>query len=65
MKSNETGHDFPDELENEHWSQDHMDHVIELREKALDFGRKLGTDYLLVSTSKNIPLYYSIARLLI
>lgn len=53
MNSNHTGYDHLDEQGSEQWSQSHIEHVIELRDKALDFGRELKADYLLVSTSKN------------
>lgn len=62
MDSNRTGYEYPDETEIGQWTENHMEHVIELREKALVFARESGADYLLVSTSKDTPLYYSIAR---
>lgn len=54
MNSKQTGYEYTDEEETEQWSQSHIDHVIELREKALNFGRKINAHYLLVSTYKYI-----------
>lgn len=64
MDSWNTGQKFPDELETEQWSSNHIAHVVEIREKALEFSREIEADYLLVSTFKNIPLSYSIGGVL-
>lgn len=56
MNSNQTGYDHPEELGTEGWSHSHIEHIIDLRDKALDFGRKLKADYLLVSTSHKLHI---------
>lgn len=62
MNSTYTGFGYPDEYQVGEWTPENMEHVIELREKALNFGRKLEADYLLVSTSEFFtPWSYSIA----
>ncbi|XP_026315231.1 glycosyltransferase 25 family member [Hyposmocoma kahamanoa] len=51
MDSNRTGYEYPDETEIGQWTENHMEHVIELREKALVFARESGADYLLMIDS--------------
>lgn len=49
MDSKDTGYEHPDETGTEQWSQKHIEHVIELREQALEFSRIIRADYLFVS----------------
>jgi hypothetical protein len=39
---------YPDERGPAHWTKERFDHVISLRESALNFARKIWADYFLV-----------------
>jgi collagen beta-1,O-galactosyltransferase len=48
---------FPDEESPSHWSKSRFDHVISLRETALNYARNVWADFLLVRTLCNSILY--------
>lgn len=39
---------FPDETGPGHWTKERFDHIIDLRESALDYARRTWADYVLV-----------------
>ncbi|XP_063838051.1 glycosyltransferase 25 family member [Ostrinia nubilalis] len=46
LNSSTSGKLFPDEVRSTHWSEQRFAHVIDLREEALDYMRKIWADYI-------------------